>query len=402
MVDVGPLKRSRNLRLLVAGQLVSVLGTQMTMVAVPFQVYALTRSSLVVGLVSVTVLVPLLIGALGGGSLVDVTDRRTVLIITSAASATVSVGMALNSVWGPVLWPLFVGPAATALLGGLDDTATGAVLPNVVDRLELAAANAILQSLFQVGLVVGPALAGVFLALGGADTVYWIDAGTYCVSALTAAGLSRQLPGARDGSAGNRSMVDGLRFLRRNPRVLGAFVIDANATVFGMPRAVFPALAATVFGGGAATLGLLYAAPGFGALCGALTSGWVSRIRYPGRAVITAVVVWGGAIALLGSMPWLMPALVLLTVAGWADVISAILRSTIVALETPDALRGRIAGLHTGVVTGAPRIGDGVSGAAAALWGPALAATAAGLTCMAGATAIARCFPAFRRQQFKR
>jgi len=181
--------------------------------------------------------------------------------------------------------------------------------------------------------------------------------------------------------------------------IQGAYLFDINAMVFGMPRAVFPALATTVFGGGASTLGFLYAAPGAGALLGAVTTGWVHRVRRQGRAVIIAVLVWGAAITCFGLARWLPVALVLLAVAGWADVISAVFRSTILQLNVPDALRGRLMGVQMAVVTGGPRIGDAESGAVAAAFSPVTSVVSGGLACIGGALLLARLLPAFRHQE---
>jgi predicted MFS family arabinose efflux permease len=198
---------------------------------------------------------------------------------------------------------------------------------------------------------------------------------------------------------GLRSIVTGLSYLRGRPVIQGTYLFDINAMVFGMPRAVFPALATTVFGGGASTLGFLYAAPGAGALLGALTTGWVHRVRRQGRAVIIAVLVWGAAITCFGLVRWLPAALVLLAVAGWADVISAVFRSTILQLNVPDALRGRLMGVQMAVVTGGPRIGDAESGAVAAAFSPVTSVISGGLACIGGALLLARLLPAFRRQE---
>jgi predicted MFS family arabinose efflux permease len=187
--------------------------------------------------------------------------------------------------------------------------------------------------------------------------------------------------------------------VRGRQAIQGAYLIDVNAMVFGMPRALFPALAATRFGGGAQVLGLLYAAPGAGALLGALTTGWVSRVRRQGLAVIVAVIVWGVAITCFGLVHWLPVALALLAVAGWADVISAVFRNTIIQLAVPDALRGRLSGLQIAVVTGGPRIGDLESGAVAAGFGDTVSVVSGGLACIAGALLLARMLPGFRHQR---
>jgi predicted MFS family arabinose efflux permease len=397
LLDLTPLRRSRDYRALITGLGVSVLGNQLTTVAVPFQVYAITRSSLVVGLVSLTQLFPLIFGSLLGGSLVDAMDRRKLLIIVEAIGAMSSAGLALNADFGPALWPLFVFPALTASLSGIDSSARNAMLPGLVGMDLLAASNAIFQSLFQMGTIVGPAVAGLLLAGAGVHLIYWIDAASYVV-ALSAVFLMSPQPPALGVAAprpGWRSTLEGLRFIRRSQPVQGAYVIDVNAMVFGMPRALFPALAATVFGGGATTVGLLYAAPGAGALLGALTSGWVGRVRRQGLAVVCAVLIWGLAIAGFGLAHWLPLALVLLAVAGWADVLSAVFRNTIIQFAGPDGMRGRLMGVQMAVVAGGPRLGDLEAGAVATAFGETVSVVSGGLACVAGALVVAWALPGF-------
>jgi MFS family permease len=400
LVDVSPLRRSRDLRCLVAGQLLSTLGAQLTMVAVAYQVYALTRSSLDVGLVSLAQVLPLIAGALLGGSLADAVDRRRVLLGAQMVTLLCSAGLAVNADAGPVLWPLFALPAVAAGFTAATESGLSAILPNLVRRSEVASVNAMFQALFQVGQVAGPAMAGLLLAGSGVRFVYWIDAASTAAAIVATFLIGPQPP--KEGAShppGLRSIVTGLRYLRGQPVVQGAYLIDINATVFGMPRAVFPALAATVFGGGASTLGFLYAAPGLGALLGALSTGWVHRVRRQGRAVILAVLVWGAAITCFGLVRWMPAALALLAVAGWADVISAVFRGTILQLTVPDALRGRLMGLQMAAVTGAPRVGDAESGAVAAAFGSVTSVVSGGLACIGGALLLARLLPAFRHQE---
>ncbi|MGH3298038.1 MAG: MFS transporter [Trebonia sp.] len=398
-IDLTPLRRSRDLRCIVAGQLLSTLGGQLTAVAVPFQVYALTRSSLDVGLVSLAQVVPLMAGGMLGGALADAVDRRRMLLVAQSLTALCSVGLALNADAGPVLWPLFVVPAAAAAFTATTASGLSAMLPNLVRRSELAAANAMFQALFQLGLVVGPAVAGLLLAGAGVRFVYWMDVASLAAAIAATFMIGPQLPaGAAARTPGPRAIAEGLRYLRGRQVLQGAFLIDINATVFGMPRAVFPALASTVFGGGARSLGLLYAAPGAGALLGAVTTGWVGRVRRQGRAVIISVVVWGAAITCFGLVRWLPAALALLAVAGCADVISAVFRGTIIQLNVPDALRGRLMGLQMAAVTGAPRVGDAETGGVAAAFGSAASVVSGGLACIAGALILARMLPEFTRQ----
>jgi predicted MFS family arabinose efflux permease len=398
-VDVTPLRRSRDFRFLVGGELVSVLGTQLTTVAVPYQVYELTRSSLAVGLVSVTQLLPLIAGSLLGGSAVDAMDRRRLLMAAQVLMACCSAGLAVNADLGPSLWPLFVLPALAAGFSGLDSAGRNAIAPNLVRRSEISSANAIFQTMFQLGQVAGPAVAGLLLAGAGVRFVYWMDVASFGIALVALFLISPQPPGEAGHRPGLRSIVEGLSFVRGRQAIQGAYLIDINAMVFGMPRALFPALATTVFGGGAATLGFLYAAPGAGALVGALTTGWVGRIQRQGLAVIIAVIGWGVAITCFGLVSWLPLALVLLAAAGWADVISAVFRSTIIQLAVPDALRGRLAGLQIAVVTGGPRLGDLESGVVAAAFGDTFAVVSGGLACIGGALVLARLLPGFRRER---
>jgi predicted MFS family arabinose efflux permease len=231
--------------------------------------------------------------------------------------------------------------------------------------------------------------------------VYWLNVATFCVAMLAVLRISPQPPIATGASRpGLRSIAEGLRFVRRSQTIQGAYLIDLNAMVFGLPRALFPALAATVFGGGATTVGLLYAAPGTGALLGALSSGWVGRIRRQGLAVIAAVIVWGLAITGFGLVSWLPAALVLLAVAGWADVISAVFRNTIIQFSGPESMRGRLMGVQMAVVAGGPRLGDLESGVVATAFGDTFAVVSGGLACIAGALAVARLLPDFRHQRF--
>ena len=399
VLDVSPLRRSGDLRRLFAGQLLSTLGAQLTTVAVPYQVYILTRSSLDVGLVSLATVLPLIAGALLGGSLADAADRRKILLGAQLLTLLCSAGLAVNADAGPALWPLFALPAMAAGFAAATSPGLSAILPNLVRRPEVAAVNAMFQALFQIGQVAGPAVAGLLLAGAGVRFVYWMDVATMAAAIVATFLMGPQVPQAVAGHRpGLRSIVAGFSYLRGRPVIQGAYLIDINATVFGMPRAVFPALALTVFGGGARTLGLLYAAPGAGALLGAVTAGWIPRIRRQGRAVIAAILVWGAAITCFGLVPWLPAALALLAVAGCADVISAIFRSTIIQLGVPDELRGRMMGMQMAAVAGAPRIGDAETGAVAAAFTPLTSVVSGGLACIAGALILARLLPAFRRQ----
>jgi MFS family permease len=272
----------------------------------------------------------------------------------------------------------------------------------LVRRELLPAALALNQLMWQVGLVVGPLLAGIVIAARGVQVAYLVDLCSFGAALAALAFMAPMRPAGGGTKASRASVMAGLRYLRGRQALQGTFVIDLNAMIFGMPRALFPALGTTVFGGDATTVGLLYAAPSVGAVTGALTSGWLGSIDRQGRATIWAVVAWGAAIAGFGLTSWLPLALVLLAIAGAADVVSAVFRNSILQLTVPDELRGRLSSVHIAVVTGGPRLGDAESGAVAALTNPSFAVVSGGLACMAGAGVIARLMPELPRWRLSR
>ena len=360
----------------------------------------MTDSSLDVGLVSLAQLGPLLVCSMIGGAVADAHDRRRLLLITELLLAAVSSGLAINGgLAHPALWPLFALPAAAGGLAGFDRPAFNASIPRLVPTGDLAAAYALWQVQMQVGIVVGPALAGVILSTAGLSVVYWLDVASFVVSWLAVLAMG-PLP-ANEGAAPAswRSIREGLAYLRGRQVIQGVFLLDINAMVFGMPRALFPALGLDFFHGGAQTVGLLYAAPGAGALVGALTTGWVNVIRRQGRAVIIAVVIWGAAITVFGLVDVLWVALVLLAFAGWADVVSAVFRNTILQTALPDELRGRLSAVQIAVVQGGPRLGDLEAGGVAQAFGTSFSVISGGAACVVGAVLLAFALPGFRKQQ---
>jgi len=398
LADITPLKTSRDFRVLFTGGLISFLGSQLTLVAVPVQVFQLTNSSLQVGLVSLGQMVPLIIGSLVGGTLADAFDRRVLLIYTQILLAATSAALALNAMAPhPKVWPLYVITAIAAAISGVDYPARNASLPAMVTREELPAALALRQIQYQAGGVVGPALAGLLLAAVGASAVYWIDTATFGAALIAAMMIHPLIPEGGGRKAGLASIAEGLRFLRRTRLIASTMLIDIVAMVFGMPRALFPAIGIDHFHAGSGTVGLLFAAPGAGALIAAVLTGWVGRVHRHGRAVLLAVIVWGLGIAAFGAVPWLWAALALLAIAGAADVVSAVFRNTILQSEVPDALRGRLSAVHIAVVTGGPRLGDLESGAVAAVTNPQFSVVSGGLLCIVGAVAVAWRYPELDR-----
>jgi MFS family permease len=261
----------------------------------------------------------------------------------------------------------------------------------------LVPAYAATQAVGQLGSVVGPALAGLAIEAVHLQWVYAMTAIIFLLTALAAARMPAIPPVPEAGRPGLRAIAEGLRYLRGRQAMEGAYLIDINAMVFGMPRALFPALAVSVFHGGARTLGYLYAAPAAGALIGALTTGWLERVHRQAWAVIVAVCVWGAAIVAFGLVHVLWVALALLALAGWADVLSAVLRSTILQTSTSEEYRSRISAVQIAVVTGGPRLGDLEAGAVATLVSTQFSIVSGGLACIAGAALLASLLPGFRR-----
>jgi len=385
LVDVTPLRRHPHFRRLWGGQIVSGMGSQLTLVAVSYQAFHLTRSTLVVGLLGLAQLVPLLAGSLWGGTLADAWDRRRVLVLTQVAMAAAVAGLAVNAALPhPAVWPLFACTAAGAGFQGVDWPARRAALPMLVGSADVTDAVALQTSVLQLALVVGPALGGVLIAAIGLAAVYVIDVATFGVALVAVLLLPALVPDGGGTPMGLRSMAEGFRHLRGERLLSASYLIDLNAMIFGMPRAVFPALGTGLFGGGPGVVGLLYAAPGAGALIGSFFTGWCAHVRHQGRAVAACVVVWGGAIALVGVIPVLWVGLGLLALAGAADVFSAVLRQSIQERSVPDHLQGRLSGTFFAVVAGGPRLGDVETGVAAAIGGPEFAVWSGGLACIAG------------------
>jgi MFS family permease len=396
--DTTPLKENADYRRWWFGYSLSFTGTQLTQFAIPLQVYAITHSSLYVGLVGLVVVVPLVVMGLLGGAIADAVDRRRLTLITSSALMVLSTLLAALAAAGMHrLSLLYVIAGVQGAFSATDSSARGAILPRLVRREMLPSANALGQLGFQTGLSAGPLLGGVLVGSFGFAWAYGLDAVSFLVVLYAIWRLPAMPPEGGGSKAGVASVLEGLRFLGPRKNLLMTFLVDINAMVFGMPRALFPAIGATWFHGGAGTVGLLAAAPSLGALVGAMTSGWAAHVRRQGFAVLVSVAVWGGSIALFGFTRVLWLALILLGIAGAADMVSAIFRNTILQVATPDSLRGRLQGVFIVVVTGGPRIGDVEAGTVAATLGTQVSVVSGGLACIAGVGILAALFPSFAR-----
>ena len=396
--DTTPLRESADYRRWWLGYSLSFTGTQLTQFAIPLQVYAITRSSLYVGLVGLVVVFPLVVMGLFGGAIADAVDRRRLTLVTGSALMVLSTLLAVLAAAGVHrLSLLYVIAGVQGAFSATDSSARGAILPRLVRREMLPAANALGQLGFQTGLSAGPLLGGVLVGTLGFAWAYGLDALSFVAVLYAIYRLPAMPPEGGGSRAGVASVLEGLRFLGPRKNLLMTFLVDINAMVFGMPRALFPAIGTVWFHGGAGTVGLLAAAPSLGALVGAVTSGWAGRVRRQGLAVLVSVAIWGGSIALFGFTRILWLALLLLGIAGAADMVSAIFRNTILQVATPDSLRGRLQGVFIVVVTGGPRIGDVEAGSVAAAFGTQLSVVSGGLACVAGVGLLGLLYPSFAR-----
>jgi len=369
-----------------------------TFVAVPFQLYHLTGSTLQVGLLSICDAVPLLLFAAIGGTIADRLDRRKVALLTDVGLMAVAVLLALNAfVAEPQVWALYVLAFVATSLWSLGAPALRALMPGLVPADQLAASQA-LQSIYsQTAAIAGPAFGGVLIEAAGIGWAYVIDGATFAASL---AAVLRVAPAPAVGDVARQtleSLRDGWRFLRGQPVILGTFVLDTNAMIFGMPQALFPAIAAHHFNSGARVVGLLYAAPSAGALLAALTSGWIAHVRRQGVAVAAAIVVWGGAIAGFGFATALWLGLAMLALAGLADEISAILRSTILFACTPGHYRGRMQGFELAQVASTPALGNVEAGLVASLTSLRFSVVSGGVACALGVLAVLAALPSLVR-----
>jgi MFS family permease len=360
-IDLTPLRISRDFRLLYFAGFVSALGVQVARTAIYIQVYDLTRSTAVVGMIGLTGFGALVLGTLIGSGFIDAHDRRRTLAWTQVTLIAASALLVLSASMGQRgIWLVFVANAIMAFTSAIESPARQAMIPRLVGDRLVPSAVTLNQVGWQTVSIIGPALGGVAIAAVGFRLPYWFNLVTY--GALLAAALAmRPMPPQPTEAAvrGRRAVAEGLGFVRRNRLIQSTFVIDLIAMIFGLPIALFPVIAISQFHRGPAVVGLLLAAPSVGALLQAIASGWAKHVVRQGMAVLWSVIGWGAAIAAFGLVgPRLWLALVLLAVAGAADVISAIFRSTILQVTTPDHLRGRLGALFTLVVTGGPRLGD--------------------------------------------
>jgi MFS family permease len=385
VIDLSPLRHA-DFRRLWIGNSVAFIGFAVTAVAVPVQVYDITGSSFWVGLLGAVGFLPLVVFGLWGGAIADAADRRVLLISSSLVLWGCTLALLLQALAGlRSLALLLVLVAVQSGAFAVASSTRGAVVPRVLPASEVASANTLNFTASTIASAAGPLLAGALVGRGWFAVAYGVDAALFTL-ALYAALRLPALPPLTEGEApaqrqvpGLRSVVEGLAFISKSPVLLLSFAVDIAAMFFALPRALFPQAAAEQFGGG---VGWLFAAIAIGSSLAGLSSGWIRRVRHQGVALVVAVLVWGAAVAVSGLARNLAAAVVLLAVAGAADLVSAVYRQTILQTYAPDEMRGRLQGVFVVVVAGGPRLGDLRAGATAAAYGLTASWVGGGIACV--------------------
>ncbi len=399
VADLRPLRGTPAFRRLWTGSTLSSIGSQMTSFAVALQIYRATHSSVAVGGVGLAIAVPGVLVGLAAGSIIDAVDRRRLVLVTTSSLAAVSGMFAVQAFAGlDQLWLLYTLVVVQAALSAVNAPARRTFLPRLLPADQVPAGAALNMLSMHLSVTVGPLVAGLFAAAGGLRVCYLVDAISFTGALYGVARLPAMRPeGSGVSARGLAAVLDGLRFIRHNRVLSGALLADLSATVLGMPFALFPAINAERFGGSPRTLGLLAAAPAIGGLLGTALSGPVGRVSRQGRAILIAGGVWGAGLAAFGLARVLWLAVACLIVAGTADVLSVVFRTTVIQLATPDRYRGRASAAEFVVGAACPQLGNFRAGAVASLTTTGVSAVSGGLATIAGAGLIALAMPAFFR-----
>lgn len=385
------------------GQAVSHVGLAVTVVSVSLQVWELTHSSFWVGMLGLANLIPLVVFGLYGGAIADAVDRRKLLLVGSAIAWVGILCLFLQAVFEIgnvylILAAVSVGGAGFAITS----STRGALIPRLIGTDLVPAANALNSLVYSIGAVGGPLVGGLMLTWTGFAGAYALDALLFAASLYAAWRLPSLPPIGEVTRPGARAVWEGLRFIATSKVLLMSFVVDIIAMVFALPRALFPELASTNFGGSPAVLAWLTAGMAIGSVVGALFSGWVTRVRRQGRALVFAIAVWGLAVAAAGLVPALWMVVFFMAIGGASDVISSVWRQSILQVYAPDEMRGRMQGVFMVVVAGGPRLGDLRAGATATAFGLTGAWVGGGLACALAVLVVGLAVPAFRNYQPQR
>ena len=390
--------RSRDFRLLFFGQLVSLTGSQMQTVAVPYQIYKLTGSSLALGFLGLARVIPVILFALGGGVIADALDRRRLMMLSQTLMALCSVTLAWTTRTGHITPAVMY---AVIALGGaalaLDSPARQSLIPLLVPRAHLANAIGLHAMAWEIAAIAGPSLAGLLIAWRGVFPVYVLDCVSFAAVLGALVAMHHRAPPRASVNISIGAAIDGLRFLWRTPLILSTMVLDAVATFFAGSLLLLPIYADRILAVGPRGLGLLYAAQPAGAAVAAMLMATRPTIHRQGAAVLVSIAVYGASVAAFGVSPWLPLSLVLLAISGAADTVSMVVRQTLRQLLTPDELRGRMTSVNMIFFIGGPQLGEFEAGVVARAAGPRFSVTSGGLACIVAALITALAVPSLRK-----
>ena len=391
--------RSRDFRLLFLGQLVSLTGSQMQTVAVPYQVYKLTGSSLALGFIGLARVIPVVVFALGGGVIADALDRRRLMMLSQSLMALCSLTLAWTTRTGhvtPAVMYAVIAVGGAAL--SLDSPARQSLVPLLVPRAHLANAIGLHAMAWEIAAIAGPSLAGLLIAWRGVFPVYVLDAASFAAVLGALLAMRHRAPPRASANISIGAAIDGLRFLLRTPLILSTMVLDAVATFIAGSLLLLPVYADRIRAVGPRGLGLLSPAqPAGAALAAALLAARSTTIHRQGAAVLSSIVIYGASVALFGVSPWLPLSLVLLAISGAADTVSMVVRQTLRQMLTPDELRGRMTSVNMIFFIGGPQLGEFEAGVVARAAGPRFSVTSGGLACVVAALVTALAVPSLRR-----
>jgi MFS family permease len=392
--DVEPLRHHRDFRVIWVGQFINNVGSQVTELALPFQLYTMTHSVLSLGVLASVQLATMLTAGVAAGALVDAIDRKRALLLAQAGMCFASSMLAYLAITNQAqAWELYVLAGVSGVFSAIDRPSRASILPRLVSRERVRSAIALNSIGSQTSKLLGPGLGGVLIASAGLPAAYGLDAISFGIGIAAILSISSVPPAERLAGSAYSMILDGIRYMRHTPLVMSALILDLNAMVFGFPGSLFPVLALDFFHVGATGLGLLVAARSVGSAVGAATLGWVRGTRHQGRVIIIGLVIWSVSIALFGLTSFFPLALLLLVVSGMSNNVTAIIRNTIVQLETPDVLRGRVSSLSSTITGGGPRLGDLEGSLVAAASSAQVSVVSGAVLSLIGAAVIVRQFP---------
>jgi MFS family permease len=393
-LDISPLKKYRELRLLFTSGVITRLGSMVTYVALPFQIKDLTNSYIAVGLMGAAQIIPLILFSLYGGVLADSLDRKKMIFITEFGSLALSTLLLANSMLAKphVILLYFVAASFTAL-DGLQTPSLSAIIPRIVEHDDMPSVTALMGIRWQVGAVFAPALGGIMISTMGVKSAYFMDVVTYILSLVLIFRMKPVPPGEKATPASLSSLIDGVKYALRRQDLMGTYIIDFAAMFFAMPNALFPFWADHIHARWA--LGLFYSAGFVGAILVTLTSGWMKSYPFHGRAVTYAALGWAAAIALAATTNNLWIVLFFLAVAGASDQVSAMMRGNIWNQSIADEYRGRLAGIELLSYAVGPMSGQLRAGTMAAWTTLRISVGGGGLMCLGFVALTAKLMPDF-------